>query len=106
MATVTATPEVTPCPPGCKKEDQNLPSLKPWDEPNDFMTVLGGRWTFEHLALPLLASAYVAGSVGVVYNLLVKTLWDLWDRRTKFRPAPPGGDEPVSGVNEGPQAQS
>jgi hypothetical protein len=82
------------------------PSLKPWDEPNDFMTVLGGRWTLEHLALPLLASAYVAGSVGVVYNLLVKTLWDLWDRRTKFRPAPPGGDESVSAVNEGPEAQS
>ena len=105
IATVTATPEVTPCPPGCKKEDQNPPSLKPWDEPNDFMTVLGGRWTLEHLALPLLAAAYVAGSVGVVYNLLVKTLWDLWDRRTKFRPAPPGGDESVSGVNEGPEAQ-
>ena len=105
IATVTATPEVTPCPPGCKKEDQNPPSLKPWDEPNDFMTVLGGRWTLEHLALPLLAAAYVAGSVGVVYNLLVKTLWDLWDRRTKFRPAPPGGVESVSGVNEGPEAR-
>jgi hypothetical protein len=56
-------------------------------QPNDFLDMLGGRWTLEHLALPLLASACVAAAVSVVYNLVVKTLWDLWDRRTKFRPA-------------------
>jgi hypothetical protein len=82
------------------------PSLQPWNQPNDFLDVLGGRWTLEHLALPLLASAYVAAAVGVVYNLLVKTPWDLWDRRAKFKPAPSAGDEPVSGVNERPEAQS
>jgi hypothetical protein len=57
----------------------------PVNEPNDFMTVLGGRWSLEHLALHLLASAYVAAAVGTVYNLLVKTVWDFWDRRVKYR---------------------
>jgi hypothetical protein len=81
-------------------------SLQPWDQPNDFLNVLGGRWTLEHLVLPLLASAYMAIAVGLVYNLLVKTAWDFWDERTKFKRAPSAGDEPVSGVNEGLKAQS
>ena len=82
------------------------PPLEPRNQPNDLLDTLGGHWTLEHLALPLLASAYVAVAVSVVYNLLVKTLWDLWDRRTKFRPAAPAGGESVSGVDEGPEAQS
>jgi hypothetical protein len=82
------------------------PSFQPWNQPNDFLDNLGGRWTLEHLAFPLLASAYVAGAVGVVYNLLVKTLWDLWDRRTKFRPAASVEGESVSGVSYGPGARS
>jgi hypothetical protein len=72
------------------------PPLQPWNQPNDLLDVFGGRWTLEHLALPLLASAYVAGAVSVVYNLLVKALWDLWDRRTKFRPAASAGGESLS----------
>jgi hypothetical protein len=75
-------------------------------QPNDFLDILGGRWTLEHLALPLLASAYVAAAVSVVYNLAIKTLWDLWDRRSKFTPAPPAGCESVSGASEEPEAQS
>jgi hypothetical protein len=82
------------------------PPLKPWNQPNDFLDILGGRWTLEHLALPLLASAYVAVAVGAVYNLVVKTLWDLWDRRTKFRPTASAEGESVSGVNDGTEAQS
>jgi hypothetical protein len=82
------------------------PPLEPWDNPNDFLDNLGGRWTLEHLALPLLASAYVAAAVGIVYNLLVKTLWDQWDGRTKFRPAAPVEGEPVSGVSDEPGARS
>jgi hypothetical protein len=82
------------------------PPLKPWNQPNDLLDVFGGRWTLKHLALPLLAAAYVAGAVGAVYNLLVKTLWDIWDRRTKFKPAPPVGGESVPGVDEGPEAES
>jgi hypothetical protein len=82
------------------------PPLEPWDQPNDFLDMLGGRWTLEHLALPLLASAYVAAAVGVLYNLVIKTLWDLWDRRTKFRPAASAEGESISGVNDGPEAQS
>jgi len=78
------------------------PPLQPWSQPNDFLDNLGGRWTLEHLALPLLASAYVAAAVGVVYNLLVKTLWDLWDQRTKFRPAASVEGESISGVDTGP----
>ena len=73
------------------------PPLEPWNQPNDFLDVFGGRWTLKHLALPLLAAAYVAGSVGVAYNLLVKTLWDLWDRRTKFKPAPSAGERTCLG---------
>ena len=52
------------------------------------MKIFGGRWTLAHLVLPLLASAYMAIAVGLVYNLLVKTAWDFWDRRTKYEPAP------------------
>jgi hypothetical protein len=77
------------------------PSLQPWNQPSGFLNVLGGRWTLEHLALPLIAAVYVAAAAGVVYNLLVKTLWDLWDRRTKFRPAASAGDESVSDGNTG-----
>ena len=82
------------------------PSLEPWNQPNDFLNVLGGRWTLEHLALPLLASAYVAVAVGVLYNLVIKTLWDLWDRRTKYGLAASAEGESISGVNDGPEAQS
>jgi hypothetical protein len=71
------------------------PFLHPWNQPSDFLEGFGGRWTLEHLALPLLAAAYVAAAAGVVYNLLVKTLWDLWDRRIKFKPAAPERDESV-----------
>ena len=78
--------------------------LKPWDQPNDFLDVFGGRWTLAHLALPFLASAYVAVAVALVYNLLVKTAWDIWDRRTKFRPATPDGST-LGGDGE-PEAQS
>jgi hypothetical protein len=82
------------------------PPLGPWNQPNDFLDTLGGRWTLEHLALPLLAAVYVAAAAGVAYNLLVKTLWDLWDRHTKFRPAASAEGESVTGVNEGPEARS
>ena len=82
------------------------PPLEPWNQPNDFLDILGGCWTLAHLALPLLASAYVAAAAGVVYNLVVKTLWDLWDRRTKFRPTASAEGESVSGVNDGTEAQS
>jgi hypothetical protein len=78
------------------------PLVRPWNQPNDFLDVFGDRWTLEHLALPLLAAAYVAAAVGVVYNLVVKTLWDLWDRRTKFRPATSARDESVSAGKSGP----
>jgi hypothetical protein len=64
-------------------------SLQPWDQPNDLLDVFGGRWTLAHLVLPFLASAYVAIAVGLVYNLLVKTAWDIWDRRTKFKQVAP-----------------
>jgi hypothetical protein len=67
-------------------------SLQPWDQPNDFLDVLGGRWTLEHLALPLLAALYAAVAVSVVYNLVIKTLWDLLDSATKYRSA--RGTEP------------
>jgi hypothetical protein len=67
-------------------------SLQPWNQPNDFLDVFGGRWTLEHLALPLLAALYTAVAVSVVYNLVIKTLWDLLDRATKYRPA--RGTEP------------
>jgi len=77
------------------------PPFQPWNQPNDFLDNLGGRWTLEHLALPLLASAYVAAAVGVVYNLLVKTLWDRWDRRTKFRRAAPAEGESAPRVDTG-----
>jgi hypothetical protein len=70
--------------------------FQPWNQPSDFLKNLGGRWTLEHLALPLLAAAYVAAAVGVVYNLVVKTLWDLWDRRTKFKLAASAREESVS----------
>jgi len=82
------------------------PPLQPWSQPNDFLDNLGGRWTLEHVAIPLLASAYAAGAVGVVYNLVVKTVWDFWDQRTKFRPATPVEGESVSGVGDGSEARS
>ena len=72
-------------------------AAKPWNQPNDLLRVFGGRWTLEHLALPVLASAYVAIAVSTVYNLAVKTLWDIWDRRSKFQPAPSDGDGPGQG---------
>jgi len=99
--TVTATPTGTSTvrdgPGGSDIDGQDEGPEKPWNEPNDFMTVLGGRWTLEHLALPLLASAYAAIAVSTVYNLVVKTVWDIWDRRTKFKPAPPESDGPSRG---------
>ena len=79
---------------------------QPLLQANDFLDVFGGRWTLEHLALPLLASAYVAVAVGIVYNLVVKTLWDLWDQHTKFRPTASAGGESVSHVDKRPEAQS
>jgi hypothetical protein len=78
------------------------PFSQPWNQPNDFLDMLGGHWTLERLALPLLAAAYVAAAAGVVYNLVVKTLWDLWDRRTKFKPAASARDESLSGGKTGP----
>ena len=63
----------------------NGDSAKPWDQPNDFMTVFGGRWVMEHLALPLLAAGYVGIAVGVVYNLVLKFFWNLWDEAEKYR---------------------
>jgi hypothetical protein len=75
--------------------------LQPWSEPSDFLNVLGGRWTLRHLVLPLLASAYAAAAAGLVYNLLVKALWDLWDRRTKFRRAAPAGSGRAPDAKDG-----
>ena len=105
-ASPTSTPTVTVSPPGPRDNHEEGPSLKPWDQPNDFLDVLGGRWTLAHLALPLLASAYVAVAVGVVYNLLVKTAWDIWDRRTKYTSVAPTGGEPLPEIDEQHEAQS
>ena len=83
-AELTATP--TPSPPVIIDSDRgNGDSAKPWDQPNDFMTVFGGRWVMKHLALPLLAAGYVAIAVGVVYNLVLKFFWNLWDEAEKYR---------------------
>jgi hypothetical protein len=76
-------------------QDQGL--VKPWNQPNDLLRVFGGRWTLDHLALPLLAAAFVAVAVWVVYNLPVKIAWNWWDRRNRYKLAPSPKDEAGSG---------